>query len=76
MRRPGRPSAAFPMIDSGWRPLLQPPPELSASQRELFATITSTCKADHFREADAPLIALRPNAHQFAIFCRRIRPGG
>jgi len=58
MRRPGRPSAAFPMIDSGWRPLLQPPPELSASQRELFATITSTCKADHFREADAPLIAL------------------
>jgi hypothetical protein len=60
MRRPGRPSAAaaaFP-IDSSWRPLLAPPPELSASQRELFATITSTTKPDHFRESDAPLLAL------------------
>jgi hypothetical protein len=60
MRRPGRPSAAasaFP-IDSGWRQLLQPPSELSASQRELFATITSTCKADHFRESDVALLAL------------------
>jgi hypothetical protein len=58
MRRPGHPSATFPAIDSSWRPLLQPPAELTASQRELFATITSTCKRDHFREADGPLIAL------------------
>jgi phage terminase small subunit len=58
VRRPGRPSAAFPPIDSSWRPLLQPPSELSATQRELFATIVATCKTDHFREADVPLIAL------------------
>jgi hypothetical protein len=58
MRRPGHPSAAFPPIDSSWRPLLQPPAELTQSQRELFATITSTTKSDHFREADVPLIAL------------------
>jgi hypothetical protein len=67
MRRPGRPSAAdltYPA--ASWRPLLQPPPELSPSQRELFAIITSTCKSDHFREADVPLIALFCQAVQLA----------
>jgi phage terminase small subunit len=66
MRRPGRPSATFPAIDSSWRPLLQPPPELSASQRELFATITATTKIDHFRESDAVLIGLYCQALELA----------
>jgi hypothetical protein len=58
MRRPGRPSAAFPPLDAGWRPLLQPPSSLTPGQRELFATIVATSKPDHFRESDTPLIAL------------------
>jgi phage terminase small subunit len=65
MRRPGRPSATFPAIDS-WRPLLQAPAELTQSQREIFATITATTKTDHFREADVPLIALYCQALELA----------
>lgn len=69
MRRPGRPSAAdlaFPAIDDGWRQLLRAPPELSESQRELFATITSTCKPEHFRESDVPLLGLYVQALELA----------
>jgi phage terminase small subunit len=66
MRRPGHPSAAFPAIDSSWKPLLQPPHELNSTQKELFATIVATTKTDHFREADAPMIALYCQALELA----------
>jgi hypothetical protein len=66
MPRPGHPSTTFPAIDSSWRPLLQPPPELTATQRELFAVIVAATKSGHFREADVPLIALYVQALELA----------
>jgi phage terminase small subunit len=61
MRKPGRPSSAelgLQPIDGGASRPLQPPAELTASERETFATITATVKVGHFRPSDARLLGL------------------
>jgi hypothetical protein len=60
MGKPGRPSrhAHVQPIDGGAARPLKPPAELSNSERETFANIVATVKADHFRPSDARLIGL------------------
>jgi phage terminase small subunit len=61
MRKPGRTSGAelaVHPIDGGASRPLQPPPELTQSERETFAQITSTVKIGHFRPSDDRLLGL------------------
>jgi phage terminase small subunit len=38
-------------------PRLQPPPTLSAKEREVFQAVVSACDARHFRASDVPLLS-------------------
>jgi phage terminase small subunit len=61
MRKPGRVSAAelaLQPIDGGASRPLQPPSELTASERKTFAEIVSTVKVGHLHPVDAKLLGL------------------
>jgi hypothetical protein len=53
-----RKSAASQVIQLDTRAVrLRPPPNLPAPERELFASIVSSCKPGHFQSSDVPLLA-------------------